>query len=57
MEENINETVRLIKRDKFGEDLTKVNNLPEEMEKVYVSKRTSKKNKQSRISNRGIREK
>ena len=46
MEENINETVRLIKRDKFGEDLTKVDNLPEEVEKVYDSKRTSKKNKQ-----------
>ena len=44
MEENINETVRLIKRDKFGEDLSKINNLPEEVEKIYVDKQTSKKN-------------
>lgn len=47
MEENINETVRLIKRDKFGEDLTKIDNLPKEVEKIYVGKQTSKKNKRS----------
>lgn len=45
MEENINETVRLIKRDKFGEDLSKIENIPKEIEKIYVNKQASKKNK------------
>lgn len=44
MEENINETVRLIKREKHGEDLSKIDNLPEEVKKIYVSKQTSKTN-------------
>ena len=44
MEENINETVRLIKREKHGEDLSKIDNLPKEVKKVYDGKQTSKKN-------------